>query len=282
MLKGSVAVVLSNDEKKAVEIAERLGKKEEERIYYRHIGDIVRSVLVPRPEDLLEAAEFATLATYFYLYVGELNSTAAELALLAKASGIKGRALADDEAAFRKYFGELGLELGELEEVDETPEDLGYVYVEKAFNVKGVGPVAIGFAYTHVKVHDELILLPEGVEAEVKSIQVLDEDQEEVGPGARVGLALRGVEAGQLKESYALVKKGVPLADRYKVEKFKWAAEAERVHAFLGGIKAMAAIKGGEALLDRKVPATLKRGVVINVNAKPRTPKVYGYLLPIG
>jgi len=48
-------------------------------------------------------------------------SKIAELALLAKASGLGGRAATDDEA-FRRYFGELGLELGELEDVDSWPD----------------------------------------------------------------------------------------------------------------------------------------------------------------
>jgi len=48
-------------------------------------------------------------------------SKIAELALLAKASGLGGRAATDDEAV-RRYFGELGLELGELEDVDSWPD----------------------------------------------------------------------------------------------------------------------------------------------------------------
>lgn len=278
MVGGSVITVLSNDEAKAVGIAERLGKRGEEGIYYRRLEGGVRTVLVPRRGDLLKAAEYLTLSTYYYLYVGAIDAEAAELALLAKASGLGGRAATDDEAAFRRYFGELGLELGELEDVDRRPDDLRYIYVERAFNVRGVGPVAIGFAYTDVRIHDKLVALPSGVEVDVKSIQILDEDQEEAAPGARVGLALRGIEVGELKETYALIKKGTPLVDRFKAVKFKWAADADRSHVFLGGIKAMAAIRGQEAVLDRAVPATLRRGVVVNVNARPKSPKVYGYL----
>ncbi|MEZ0248128.1 MAG: translation elongation factor [Thermoproteus sp.] len=276
MLKGSIVVVLSDDKEKALEVAGRLGKKEEEKMYYRHKDDILRTVLTP--DGLLEAAEFITLSTYYYLYITGANSNSAELALLAKASGLRGVVLADDVEAFRKYFGELGLELGELEEVDITPEDVGYIYIERAFNVKGVGPVAIGFTYTHVGLHEKLVALPSGIEVDVKSIQVLDEDQEEVGPGVRVGIALRGIELDALKDSYILVKRDVPLTDRYKAVKFKWASEAEKAHVFIGGIRAMATIKGQEAVLDKKVPAVLKRGVVVNVNAKPKTSKTYGYV----
>ncbi|MEL9990817.1 MAG: translation elongation factor [Thermoproteus sp.] len=276
MLRGSISVVLSDNMEKALEVAGRLGKKEEEKMYYRHRDGMLRTVLTP--DGLLEAAEFITLSTYYYLYITGANSNSAELALLAKASGLRGVVLADDVETFRKYFGELGLELGELEEVDITPEDMGYVYIEKAFNVRGVGPVAIGFAFTHLGVHDRLVALPSGIEVDVKSIQVLDEDQKEVGPGTRVGIALRGIEVDVLKESYILVKRDIPLTDRYRIVKFRWASEAEKAHVFIGGIKAIATINGQEAVLDKKVPATLKRGVVVNVNAKPKTSKTYGYV----
>ncbi len=115
--------MLSNDEAKATGIAERLGKRGEEGVYYRRLEGGVRTVLVPRRGDLLKAAECLTLSTYYYLYVGEIDAEAAELALLAKASGLGGRAATDDEAAFRGYFGELGLELGELEDVDRRPDE---------------------------------------------------------------------------------------------------------------------------------------------------------------
>jgi len=127
MVGGSVITVLSNDEAKAVGIAERLGKRGEEGVYYRRLEGGVRTVLVPRRGDLLKAAECLTLSTYYYLYVGEIDAEAAELALLAKASGLGGRAATDDEAAFRRYFGELGLELGELADVDRRPDDLRYI-----------------------------------------------------------------------------------------------------------------------------------------------------------
>jgi selenocysteine-specific translation elongation factor len=51
-----------------------------------------------------------------------------------------------------------------------------------------------------VSVHDELRLIPhaDGKKAEVRGIQVSDEDQESVGRGLRVGLSLKGVELKDL------------------------------------------------------------------------------------
>ena len=75
------------------------------------------------------------------------------------------------------------------------------IYIDRAFSVKGVGVVVLGFVLGGtVSVHDELRLIPqvEGKKAEVRGIQVSDEDQESVGRGLRVGLSLKGVELKDL------------------------------------------------------------------------------------
>jgi selenocysteine-specific translation elongation factor len=72
------------------------------------------------------------------------------------------------------------------------------VYIDRAFNVKGVGVVVLGFILAgDVSVHDKLRLIPSTGEsryAEVKGIQVSDEDYDSAGRGIRVGLSLKGVE----------------------------------------------------------------------------------------
>jgi selenocysteine-specific translation elongation factor len=79
----------------------------------------------------------------------------------------------------------------------DYPKDHALVYIDRAFNVKGVGLVVLGFVLSgSISVHDKLRLLPteSGKLAEVKGIQVSDEDQQTVGRGSRVGLSLKGVE----------------------------------------------------------------------------------------
>jgi len=79
----------------------------------------------------------------------------------------------------------------------DYPKDHPLVYIDRAFNVKGVGLVVLGFVLSgNISVHDKLRLLPSesGKFAEVKGIQVSDEDQETTGRGIRVGLSLKGVE----------------------------------------------------------------------------------------
>jgi len=81
------------------------------------------------------------------------------------------------------------------------------VYVDRAFTVKGIGTVALGFVLSgKVSVHDKLRPIPgkEGLRADVKSIQINDEDYDSAGAGIRVGLSLKGVEPSDLERTHWL------------------------------------------------------------------------------
>ena len=82
--------------------------------------------------------------------------------------------------------------------------DKTLVYIDRAFNVKGVGLVVLGFVLSgEIAVHDKLRLVPSesGKLAEVKGIQVSDEDYDTVGRGIRIGLSLKGVELKDLEKT---------------------------------------------------------------------------------
>ncbi|BAB67577.1 translation elongation factor [Sulfurisphaera tokodaii] len=279
MLKGSIITVLSSDEKDALSLAEKLGKKTENQIYYKKIGDLVRSILVPSPQKILDQAEALSLSSFFYLRMPKITAVEGELALMAEASGIRGIVLPDDTETFNKVFKELSISsmVSEFKEEDVEVKDRGYVYIDRTFNVKGVGVVVLGFALTQVNVHDKLIALPMKKEVEVKSIQVLDEDQEGVLPGTRIGFALRNVKLEDIEGVTALIKPGIKLVNRVKYMKFKWSSEAQNVHVVAGGFKVMGSISGDEIVLNGEIPETIERGIIINVNAKPKTPRVFGY-----
>ena len=69
--------------------------------------------------------------------------------------------------------------------------------------MKGVGLVVLGFVLSgNVSIHDKLRMIPgaSGKFAEVKGIQVNDEDQESTERGIRVGLSLKGVELKDLEK----------------------------------------------------------------------------------
>ncbi len=78
------------------------------------------------------------------------------------------------------------------------------IYVDRSFSVKGVGVVVLGFVLKgEVSVHDKLRLIPgpQGKLAEVKGIQISDEDFDRSGRGIRVGLSLKGVELTDLEKT---------------------------------------------------------------------------------
>ena len=281
MLRGTISTVLASSEEEARELAEKLGKKTENNIYYRKIGETIRSVLTPTK--LLDQAEAISISSSFYLKMSKITALEGELALLAEASGLKGLVLPpQDIETFNKVFKELSIinMVGELRELDEPVEDRGYVYVDRAFNVKGVGAVVLGFALTEVKVHDKLIAYPMKKEVEVKSIQVLDEDQESVLPGTRIGFALRNVKLEEIEGVTALLKPGLKMVDKItNVQKFKWASDSQTLHVVAGGIKVMGSLDGNEIKLQGEIPSTVKRAIILNMNAKPKTSKVYGYAL---
>jgi len=279
MLRGTISTVLACEDGEIRSIAERLGKKVEDYIYYKKIGEQIRSVLTPSPQKILDQAEALSVSSSFYLRISKFNSLEAELALMAEASGIQGIVLTDDIDTFNKYFGELSISrmAGEFRELDVEVPDKGYVYIDRAFNVRGVGVVVLGFTLTQVNVHDKLIALPMKKEVEVRSIQVLDEDQEGVLPGTRIGFALKNVKLEEIEGINALVKPGIRMINKIKFKKFKWALDSKTVHVVAGGFKLTGTVEGDEIILNGEIPETVKRGIVLNVNAKPKTPRVIGY-----
>ncbi|MDE1869091.1 MAG: hypothetical protein KGH60_03970 [Candidatus Micrarchaeota archaeon] len=83
------------------------------------------------------------------------------------------------------------------------------VDIDKAFNVKGVGTVALGIVTKgRIKVHDNL-LHSSGKTVSIRSIQAQDEDQKEAGVGVRVGLALKNIDADDIEKGDILSSKAV-------------------------------------------------------------------------
>ncbi|GAB6945346.1 translation elongation factor [Vulcanisaeta sp. JCM 14467] len=283
MLRGSIVTVLSTNEQEALKIASMLGKKDrgEERVYYRKIGELVRSILIPDSNSVLDEAIAISISSSFYFKVNnEVTWLDGEKALMLEAAGIPGIVLADDANTFRKYFGELGISkfVDEFREFDVDVSDRGLVYVDRAFNVRGVGVVVLGYALTQVSVHDKFIAYPMNLEVEVRSIQVLDEDQDSVMPGTRVGLALRNVRLEDIEGIQTLVKPGTKFTGSINgFTRFKWSDDAREVHVIFNGIKVMGKIEDNYIVLTRELPVVNGRALIINVNAKPRKPRIMGY-----
>lgn len=74
------------------------------------------------------------------------------------------------------------------------------VVIDHFFKVKSVGTVALGFVLGgRVEKHQKLMCSYADKEAQIKSIQVQDEDQDSVESGTRVGLALKNIDADEIE-----------------------------------------------------------------------------------
>jgi selenocysteine-specific translation elongation factor len=74
------------------------------------------------------------------------------------------------------------------------------IVIDHFFKVKSVGTVALGFVLGgKVEKHQKLMCSYADKEAQIKSIQVQDEDQESVESGTRVGLALKNIDADEIE-----------------------------------------------------------------------------------
>ncbi len=88
------------------------------------------------------------------------------------------------------------------------------IQIDKSFNVKGIGTVLLGLVTAgKVQKHD-LLKTPEGKEVLVRSIQVQDDDVDFALEGARVGLAVKGVEEHDIEKGDILAKQPVLRASR--------------------------------------------------------------------
>jgi selenocysteine-specific translation elongation factor len=163
-------------------------------------------------------ASIADYALYMLPQDGKLAPTDGELAVLLDSLGVEGTieavdtSLTDVSGVVKSSFKGLKLASYRIESRDSKssvfdpsfvkrrtnyPSGSTLIYIDRAFSVKGVGLVVLGFVLSGtVSVHDKLRLIPSesGKMAEVKGIQVSDEDQETSGRGIRVGLSLKNVE----------------------------------------------------------------------------------------
>jgi len=106
----------------------------------------------------------------------------------------------------------------------DWPRSDTLVYIDRAFTVKGVGTVALGFVLSGtVSIHTQLRPVPANgdVKVDVKGIQMNDIDVDSASRGMRVGLLLRGVDPKELEKSHWLDDGNLELSDSpsFRLEK---------------------------------------------------------------
>ena len=176
---------------------------------------------------------------YFYPKSGRLAPPDGELAVLLGSFGLRGTIEILDGASSRegaaaslrgttvaqfpveeRQSGSAAIDLSMSAPRGDFPKGL-LIYIDRAFTVKGVGTVALGFVLSgSVKVHDQLrpIPGPPNLRADVRGIQVNDVDFDSAGRGIRVGLSLRGVEPSDLDRSHWLDDGSLALADTLRLD----------------------------------------------------------------
>src|SRR5579875_405319 len=254
-------------------------------IYSRTEGDTKYSYLddVSYPEKIQGYARIASISDYaYYIFPrdGKLTAADGELAVLMDAFSLKGSIqLIDAQATsfqdlIRGTFKDVSVSSYPVEErssrssllpsnkpAESRPWPISgtLIYIDRAFNVKGVGIVVLGFVLCgRVAVHDELRLVPGSQEkfAEVRGIQVNDENQESVESGIRVGLSLKGIELKDLAKTSWLDDGTFKLGRRFSFEirqsKYYRQATVDRdLHVQLNGELLVARISGGPSSISR-------------------------------
>ena len=82
---------------------------------------------------------------------------------------------------------------------------VGTVPIDHFFNVRGIGTVVLGIvALGEIRTHDSVQVLPLKKQVQVRSIQKHDDDADFAVKGDRVGIALKGIEAGELDRGYVI------------------------------------------------------------------------------
>jgi selenocysteine-specific translation elongation factor len=174
-------------------------------------------------QSLFFAASFADLAV---LVVDEINAAFGEIILMLDCLGVK-----EGIIVLRNYITSdqikrfiKGTVLENYETMDEdlpilrqklqekadavnsnTASDTGAVIIDHAFNVRGIGAVALGVVRRgQIHKHDKLKALPSSKEAQIRSIQKHDDDFETAQIGDRVGVALKNIEADEVERGMVL------------------------------------------------------------------------------
>lgn len=209
-----VAVPLSKD------LAEFIGKKGSENgitFYNRKAEDNVIVVLAPTDmaEKVYGLMESMLIAGQIVISTESVDKSLGE-ALIAASLLDKRLMITDDNDISALLSGtsiknfEISSKGELLGKIAAHPHEDGgtpRVDIDKAFNVKGIGTVALGVvASGTVKVHDSM-QTPSGKQVTVKSIQSQDQDISSAGAQTRVGLALKGVESDELDKGDILSAK---------------------------------------------------------------------------
>jgi selenocysteine-specific elongation factor len=174
------------------------------------------------------------------------------------------------------------------------------LHVDRAFTIKGAGTVVTGTLWSGAVARgDEVTVLPKGLSARVRAVQVHDEPVERAVAGQRVALNLAGITVDELRRGDVVSSRGASLAPTYvldaaleldggdrpvehgtRVQVHHGTREAPARLAELGGrfwqvrLEQPLVPAPGDRLVVRRIapPDTLGGGVVLDPHARKHGP----------
>ncbi|MEM0201772.1 MAG: EF-Tu/IF-2/RF-3 family GTPase [Candidatus Micrarchaeaceae archaeon] len=217
----------------SIELASFIGKKGSENsitFYNRSLDGNVITALVPTSvEDKFYAiSEILTISEIIVLSTAYLDRLFGELLIASKLLG-KGVFLTSENAD-SKMIMDSGLSnykvcnrdtlLTTILSIDKKsdPGSACRIDIDKAFNVKGIGAVALGVVISGtVSVHDEL-WHSSGKKVLVRSLQSQDVDVKTAGPGTRIGIGLKNIEPEAIEKGSVIYSLPLSPHKRLKIK----------------------------------------------------------------
>ncbi len=253
-------------------------------------GDIY-SIFTPKtyPEKIQSLLVAVNLADFVVLHTKEIDWKLGEQIVVCDLLEKPGLILAEDwiYEQVKPFLKGTGLEnwswakdekeMWELLRDWKSPEREGLeIWIDQAFKVKSVGTVVLGVVKAgKIAVHDRLLIWPAGKQVEVKSIQMQDKDQKEVGPNARVGLALKGIEPDEIPRGSILGESKLleDLPSWKKLDLYK--GDESRITHLFHGIT-FAGYQNGQLAKPVPITKTSKRFLLVE-NANKKGLRIIGY-----
>jgi selenocysteine-specific translation elongation factor len=212
------------------QIASELGKKgttTDLSIYDRKTQDTIYTWTVPItfPDKIQSLMQATNIAEYAILNVTKIDKYLGEQVLALDAinfsEGFILHSYEVDEMKLKTLIKNTAIsEFQFLADIDQLKQQMSrlepkslegecIIPIDHAFNVKGVGTVILGvIKQGAIKTFDKLKILPSGKDILVKSIQMHDDPVTECKSPARVGLAVKGVDADNISRGDVLCSPG--------------------------------------------------------------------------
>lgn len=182
-------------------------------IYDRKESSVVKTWTLPTgfPDKIQSLFHAIQMGEYVIFYVSRLDKFTGEqiiaLDVLGKDKGLLCHSYDVDRNQLLAMVKGTVVEKYKLVEIENLKTEMNAlpavsnegsakVVIDHSFEVKGVGVVLLGkVSGGKIKTYDDLKLLPGGKDVTIKSIQMHDDNVAEAAAPARVGLAVKGINA---------------------------------------------------------------------------------------